>query len=155
MAIVEEAVAAVVLEVDPIEVVLSTGTAKPVKRMFTFHSQKDAFLIIVFSATLKRRFTSLGEVKMATPNSRPRRLLPLMLRQRPPTTIGVPPLQTTGIPPPPTNGVLLQLLPTRNGGPLPSPPPMPGVPQIPLRAIPSSNKPVAAGIKSLKKRIIP
>ena len=55
MAIVEEVVAAVALEVDPIEVVLSTGTAKPEKRMFTFPSQNDAFLIIVFFSDSEKK----------------------------------------------------------------------------------------------------
>jgi hypothetical protein len=136
MAIVEEAVVAVVVVVlvDLVEAVLSTGTAKLVK------------------LTLKRRFINLGVVKMVTPNSRLRKLLPLMLRRRSPIT-GVPPPQTTGVPPLPAIGVLL-VLPSTTGL-LPSPTPIPGVIQIPLllMAMPSQTKAVAA--KNLRKRIIP
>src|SRR5260221_3853682 len=60
MAIVEEAVVAVAVVVDLVEAVLSTGTAKPVKRMFIFPSQKDTFPIYFFSDSEKKIHQSWG-----------------------------------------------------------------------------------------------
>ena len=59
-AIVEEAVVAVAVVVELVEAVLSTGTAKPVKRMFIFPSQRDTFPIYVFSDSEKKIHQSWG-----------------------------------------------------------------------------------------------
>jgi hypothetical protein len=161
-AIVEEAVVAVaaaVVVVNPVEVVLSTGIARPVKRVSTF-SINDLSFQLFFLATPKRRSTNLGAVTMATPSSRLRKLLPSMLQPRLPSS-GVPLPQTTGRvpqPPPPIGLARILLLPSPTSGVLlRRPTSTPGLHQNPLllRAMPDPNKAVVARIKKPKKRIIP